>query len=52
MDFGSTFLDTIERSGGVGEWFQPNIGLSNLPVDCVVNSGVNFPSQKPKSTLK
>ena len=32
MDFGSRFLDTIERSGGVEELFRPNIGVSTLLV--------------------
>jgi hypothetical protein len=41
MDFGSRFLDTIERNGGVGELFRPNIGVSTS-VNSVVNSGVNF----------
>jgi GTPase Era involved in 16S rRNA processing len=52
MDFGSRFSDTIKRSGGVEDLFRPNIGVSTLPVNSVVNSGVNFPSQKPKSSLK
>jgi hypothetical protein len=48
LGLGSLFLDTIERSGGVGESVRLDIGVSTLPVNSVVNSGVNFPSQKSK----
>jgi hypothetical protein len=52
MDFGSRCLDSIDikRSGGVGEWFRPNISVSTLPVTSVVNSGVKFSKKKSKST--